>query len=100
VRLKIVKDPRSAQRSGIVDIRPALDEAHQWVEQDWVEGNAASSVVAYGWVKHEMSAFYCQHVNGLRIRNTKIDLDDDIIDFTKPGLHCEFVSGLDSELTK
>ena len=96
LRLKIVKDPRSAQRSDIVDIRPALNEAHEWIEHGWCEDTKTTDV-SHGWIEHETSPMYCQHVDGLRIRNTKIDLDDDVLDFAMPGLHCEFVDGLDSD---
>jgi len=78
VQVKIAKDPRAAQRGGIFDLRPAFDEAHSWVE-------------------HDTPSMYCQHVDGLRIRNTKIELDDDLPGFITAGLQCESVKGLDSD---
>ncbi|RKX34410.1 MAG: hypothetical protein DRP64_20120, partial [Verrucomicrobia bacterium] len=78
VRIKIVNDPRAARRGGIFYLGPAFDEAH-------------------GWVEHDTPSMYCQHVDGLRIRNTKIELDDDVPDFITAGLQCESVNGLDSD---
>lgn len=78
VQVRIVNDPRAARRGGIFDLRPVFDKA-------------------IGWVEHDTPSMYCQHVDGLRIRNTKIELDDDLPDFITAGLQCESVHGLDSD---
>ena len=76
IRLEIKSDPRNKSRGGKFDIRPAYKEE-------------------LGFFSHDIPGVFCQHTDGLKIKEFELNWAENVPDFFTHGLTCEFVNNIE-----
>lgn len=76
IKLRIKADPQNSFRGGKFDVRPVYKEK-------------------LGYFVHNIPGIFCQHTDGLKIKEFELKWSKDAPDFFTHGLECEFVKNIE-----